>query len=120
MKAQKRVMLAAILSAACGVWSTATIAGDRMEELADELGLFDDQIPQVEAVFAQARANRQALRQSASSEDRRAARAQLREQLALVLTAEQMEKFDTLLAERRSDRRQNSRNGRHRDDTTTM
>ena len=106
MQDRKRIALVAILLAAGGAWSATAIAGDRMGRLIEELALFDDQIPQVEAILEDARADREALRESGSSADRHAARAEVREQLALVLTAEQMDKFDSLRNQRRSGRRQ--------------
>jgi hypothetical protein len=120
MLERKRMSLVAILLTVCSAWSVTALADDRMDQLVAELGLFDDQIPQVEAVFAEARANRSAQRDSDSIAERGAARAQIREKLALILTAEQMETLDALHAERRAAGRERGRRGKNRGDTDSI
>ena len=89
--------------------TTGAVAHDRVDRLAEKIGLFEDQVPQVKAAFEEATAMRRTQRESGQDVGHGAVRELVREKLLLILTTEQMERFDTLQYERRSKRHR----GRH-------
>ena len=110
MQRERRIGACAVMTTIFVGWLNGAAAHDRVDRLAERIGLFDDQVPQVKAIFDEAAALRQAQRESGTNVDRGAARELVRDKLSLVLTAEQMERFDNLRDERRPKRRHRGRN----------
>ncbi|MEM7762966.1 MAG: hypothetical protein AAF290_02735 [Pseudomonadota bacterium] len=87
----------------------------KVERMTEELGLFDDQVPQIEAILTEAAAKRQEIGDSYTLNQRSEARAAMRSlreetetQIAAVLTDEQAARLAELKAERK-ERRVNRR-----------
>ena len=87
----------------------------KVERMTEELGLFDDQVPQIEAILIEAAAKRQEIGDSYTLNQRSEARAAMRSlreetepQIAAVLTDEQAARLAELKAERK-ERRVNRR-----------
>ena len=80
--------------------------GSRVERLATELGLDDAQKAEVQRIFGQEHARREAEHEKRHAE--------LRQQLSSVLSPEQLQKFDQLMQQRKEHRdRRESRDGRN-------
>ena len=94
----------------------------RVAKLTKKLDLYPDQVPQVEAIFAESRAQIQAIRETNTLAERDQARAEMQvvreetqERLATVLTAEQMEKLDSM-KQRHRDRGKRRHRGHDKDE----
>lgn len=126
----KRSTIVAIAAAATlAIGSAAVMAGSgkhrgnpeqQLEMLTERLGLFDDQVPKVEAILAASAAERQQIRETYTLSQKKEAREAMRAvkenmetSLATVLTDDQQARFDELKAERR-DRRGDRRKGRNK------